>query len=86
MRAIDFPGANITLTKPSTMTDEECTPLRAQTGVNQSGFPYFITAWMPNVDDLKAINEGKPIYLNMLGLQFQPSSLFTLNENGEANE
>jgi len=84
---IDFEGANITLTKPESMTDEQCTPLRAMYGRDEStGFPYFITAWMPNKEDLEAINSGKPIYLQMITSSFPPSSLFTVNETGETNE
>ena len=82
---INFEGANVDLTKPSDMTDEECFGLPAQQGVDINGFPYFVTAWIPNYDDLKALNEGRPLFLKVLGNSHQPVSLFTVDENGEGN-
>ena len=86
MIPIDFQGTNITLTKPGNMTDEQCTPLKAMHGINDNGFPFFITAWMPNREDLDAINSGKPIYMQTISAGFPQSSLYTINDKGEVNE
>lgn len=86
MRPIDFSTANQTFSKPKEMTDEECTPLRAEIGVDVQGYQYICTAWMPNIDDLEAIKRGEPVYLKILSPVLFPMHLFTLNEKGEINE
>jgi len=83
--SIDFEGTNINLTKPFGMTDEQCLPLMAQKAVDNQGLPYFLTAWMPNKEDLEALNAGKPLFLKMVGTGFQPVALFTVDDNGEGN-
>jgi len=47
MRAVDFAGSNITMTKPENMTDEQCLPLKAYKGTSENVGQYFITAWKP---------------------------------------
>ena len=86
MIPVDFEGTNLVLNKPSDMTDEECSPIKAHAGVDAAGYPFILTAWMPNIDDVEAIKRGEPIYLKVIGSGFQPTAMFTLNEKGEANE
>lgn len=33
----------------------------------QSGLPFMMTAWQPDAEELKALNEGKPIFLCISG-------------------
>lgn len=76
MHPTDFEGSNITIGKPKSMTDEQCYPIRAMTGVDEAGFPYIVTAFVPNYDDIKALQEGRPLYLKVIGESFAPLVLF----------
>jgi hypothetical protein len=86
MLTIDFEGTNILLTRPQDMTDEECLPIRAFKGVDYDGFNFLLTAWKPNKEDIEAINAGRPVMLKVIGLGFPPVSLYTYDENFEANQ
>lgn len=81
MRAIDFPESNITFGKPSDMTDEQCFSISAYKG---DGF--INTVWLPNKEDIEAINAGRPIILSIVGNGMPPVSLFTCDEQGNINE
>jgi hypothetical protein len=54
-------------------------------GVDTEDFPFYITAWQPNKEDIDAINRGEPIYVKTLSQSLPPMALFTLNENKEGN-
>lgn len=87
MRAIDFPEANAFYGKPASMTDEECYPVSAYQHTDENGNVIRInTVWMPNAEDIKAINEGRPIVLSFLAPMLVPHSLFTYDETGAINE
>lgn len=81
MRPIHFPESNITFGKPENMTDEECYSVSAYKGDG-----YINTVWMPNKEDIEAINAGRPIILSITGQGMPPVSLFTCDENGVPNE
>lgn len=85
MRCTHFPEANLTLMKPPSMTDEECSPITAMKGVDDAGYTYILTQWMPNKEDIEAINAGRPVWLKVLGSIPPPVDLFTTNEKGEYN-
>lgn len=85
MIAIDFEGTNVELTRPTDMTDEQCSSVRAYKGVDQDGINFLLTAWKPNKEDIEAINAGRPIMLKVAGLGFPPVCLYTYDENYEAN-
>lgn len=85
MRSIDFPDANLTLMKPKSMTDEECAPMTAYRGRDEDGHAYVLSQWMPNKEDLEAINAGRPIFLKILGSVPPPVDLFTLDAEGNYN-
>lgn len=85
MRAIHFPESNTTFNKPADMTDEECYSVSAYTG-EQDGRPYVNTVWVPNKEDLDALNAGRPIILSITGAGMPPVALFTCDENGNPNE
>lgn len=85
MRPIKFEGANIDLAKPKDMTDEQCFTLPAEKNVDANGFDYFLTAWLPNKEDLEALQQGRPLFLKVLGQGHPPVALFTVDENGEGN-
>lgn len=54
-------------------------------GVDSEQFPYYMTAWKPNKEDIEAINRGEPIYIKTLAKSLPPMAVFTLNEQGEGN-
>jgi len=54
-------------------------------GVDTDKYPFYLTAWKPNKEDLDALNRGEPIYVKTLSKQLPPMALFTLDENNEAN-
>lgn len=54
-------------------------------GVDVEGFPYYMTAWQPNKEDLDALNRGEKVYIKMIGKQLVPMAVFTLDENGNGN-
>lgn len=49
------------------------------------GFPYYLTAWKPNKEDLDALNRGEPVYVKTLSKQLPPMALFTLDESNQGN-
>lgn len=85
MIPIDFAGTNLTLRKPDGMTDEQCMEISAYRGTDSDGYSFILTAWQPNFDDVKAINEGRPIFLKILGKSFQPAAVFTTDEDFNVN-
>jgi hypothetical protein len=85
MLTVDFPGTNIDLIKPEQMTDEECSAARAFVGIDDAGYPFILTAWKPNKEDLDALNAGRPLMLKIIGQQTPPVAMYTYNENYEAN-
>lgn len=54
-------------------------------GVDAENFPYFLTAWKPNKEDIEAINRGEPIYIKTIARQLPPMAVFTVDENGNGN-
>lgn len=85
MRTIDFPGTNSTFGKPDDMTDEQCYALTAFVGKDLEGTPFVLTAWMPNYEDLQALNAGRPLMLQIVGTSMPPVSLWTIDGNNLPN-
>lgn len=54
-------------------------------GVDSENFPYYMTAWQPNKEDLDALNRGEPIYIKTISKGLPPMAVFTLDENGNGN-
>lgn len=55
--------------------------------MDQANYPQWLTAWKPNVDDLKALNEGGAIWIRSLHEGLVPMAVFTLNqEKQETND
>jgi len=54
-------------------------------GIDTDHFPFFLTAWKPNKEDLNALNRGEPIYVKTVSNGLPPMALFTIDQNGEAN-
>lgn len=54
-------------------------------GVDSENYPYYVTAWKPNKEDLDALNAGQPIYIRTLSKSLPPMSLFTISLDGTPN-
>lgn len=85
MQPVSFPGS-VEIGKPKNMTDEQCMSIPAIHGVDEDGFPYFMTAWKPSYEDIQALNRGEPIYIRTIALRLPPMAVFTVNDNGESND
>lgn len=85
MKGTNFVGATFDLVKPSDMTDEQCYSLPATTGTTEDGFPYILVAFEPSPEDIIALNNGGKLFVRVLGQQFAPLALFTVDENGLMN-
>lgn len=64
MIPVDFEGSNTDMLKPQNMTEEECSNLRVRFVKNNRG-PQFTSRWQPSYEDLKALEAGKPLCLEM---------------------
>jgi hypothetical protein len=67
MNPVDFPQANRTFTKPTSMTDEECAPLR----VHDTGGE-LVSCWQPTEEERAAIAAGAPVWLRIFGRGHPP--------------
>lgn len=85
MHPVNLHGMNVDLVKPADMTDEQCTSMKALHDIDNDGFPFFLTAWMPNKEDLEALNAGRPLLVKVIGKTTPPIALWTYDENGECN-
>jgi hypothetical protein len=83
---VDFEGSNADWGKPDSMSDEECMPVSAYNHYTEEGELLSVTTmWMPNKEDLEALNAGRGLMLQVHGVMV-PVALFTFNEKGEINE
>ncbi|WP_214228640.1 hypothetical protein [Pedobacter sp. B4-66] len=67
------------------MTDDQCIPLSAYKGEDNDGFQFFLTAWVPNKEDLEALNAGRPLYLKVIGNGFPPLAMYTMDGQNQCN-
>jgi hypothetical protein len=84
MIPIEFEGST-EIKKPVDMTDEQCSSIWAQRGIDGDDFPFFLTAWKPSYEDLQALNRGEPVYVKTISLGLPPMFLFTVDENNQIN-
>jgi hypothetical protein len=64
MKPIKFPQSTGTLTRPPSMTDEECAPLPVHMCVNQDSI---ISCWRPSWRERLAVVFGCPVWLWVIG-------------------
>lgn len=84
MNPINFEGANMNFTKPSDMTDEQCSSLPAWKGEDKDGVPIIVSYWQPNQKDIELIKNGHSLCLIVCGENMPPVSLCTFDENNNA--
>ena len=79
MQGIKFKGANGTMGKPETMTDEQCYALPVQFSTLDIGggqtVPTTESVWEMTDEELKIITESKRVRLVILGKGMPPVSL-----------
>jgi hypothetical protein len=72
MKPIDFPQSDKLLTKPPSMTDEECSPLPVHCSSTHNAM---ISCWRPTWRERLAIFFGKPVWLWVIGHGHPPVSV-----------
>ena len=85
MMPVDFEEANITLGPPRGSSREEVFELRACKGHAPDGIPCFVTCWKPSLEDLEALNSGRPLIIQNLGEVFFPMAVWTTDEDLKPN-
>lgn len=60
-------------------------PPAVYAGVDAEDFPFYLTAWLPNKEDIEAINAGRPIFIKTLSKQLPPMAVFTFDANDQPN-
>ena len=46
-------------------------------GVDSENFPFYLTAWQQNKEDLEALNRGEPVYIKTISNGLPPMAVFT---------
>lgn len=72
MRPIKFPQANFTLTRPPTMTDEECISLDVYADPNRD---QMLSCWQPTWSERLALLFGRPLWLWVFGGRHPPVAI-----------
>lgn len=85
MQPIEFAGSRM-IGKPQGMTDDQCFGIPAYSGVDDEGFPFWVTAWKPSYEDMKAFERGEPVWIKSISAGLVPMSLYTMDENGKCND
>ncbi len=75
MNPVTFPESNFRYTRPSNMTHEECGDLDVWKGKDDNDYPRIVSKWMPSEEELKKLNAGEGIYLDMMAITQCPVSL-----------
>lgn len=91
MKPVAFKGANKVYTSPKNWEEEKdgkCGDLPVFEGTDSRGHNVIVSAWQPSEKDLKRLNEGKPLFLQIVGIAQPPVALYTDNpfEEGEASK
>lgn len=92
MLPVKLSDENLQLGPPPGWSDEQCMTVSAYAGVDGSGIPFVVTAWMPSKEDLEAMNAGRPLYAKWCGSvskdgrpTMAPLALFTMDEQDIIN-
>lgn len=82
MQPTEPPVSNKVYTAPEDMEPSQVFSIAAYQGVvpsgnNLEGAGFVVTAWKPNADDLRRLNEGGSVYMSYLGGGLAPHFLST---------
>ena len=81
MEACSFPESNHVFSRPEEMTDEQCTPLSVWVGEVAIGdpdserVPAIVSCYKISQEELTALNEGKRLWLTIIGRSMPPVSV-----------
>lgn len=75
MRFFQDPRCNFVLGAPSGVPIESCTALPVRRAQYEDGTPVVQSFWKPSPEELKMLNEGKPILLSIWGETHAPVSM-----------
>jgi len=71
MIPITFPQVNTIFGPPPELDESQCRKVPAYAGTvaggSMDGSAIIVVAWQPGDEDRKRINEGKPVYLTVVG-------------------
>jgi hypothetical protein len=85
MQPVEFDGSR-TIGKPENMTDDQCFAIPAYSGIDENGYPFWLTAWKPSYEDLEALKRGDPLWIKSICKGLVPMSVFTMDEKGKCND
>lgn len=86
MSPVEIDGANMTLAAPRGSNDEDFFGrVRARGGRDLDEQPFIEVAWMPNYEDLQAMNAGKPLIVRIADERFPPLAMYTTGDDGKPN-
>lgn len=69
-------SSNDILRPPPGATNEQCRPLAITRVVYEpSGMRAVVSYWQPSADDLRLLNEGRPIYMSCWGTTHPPVAI-----------
>lgn len=80
MKHIQVTQCNDVLRAPSGTTIEECRPLAIVRGEYPNGQKIVASFWMPDAEELAALNDGEPVQLILWGVTMPPAYLTVGNE------
>jgi hypothetical protein len=64
MNPIDFIGSNCNMGRPENLTAQECGDLRVRAAMTLRG-PVYTSCWAPSIEDVKNLENGKAIIVQM---------------------
>lgn len=64
MNPIDFIGSNVNMGRPENLSPQECGDLRVRAVQTLRG-PMFTSCWAPSIEDVKNLENGKAIIVQM---------------------
>ena len=71
MTPVAFPEANSRYGAPDGLAESQVMTIAAfqheVQGGSLDGHPQVVVAWMPSPEDLAVLNDGKPLYISMMG-------------------
>lgn len=71
MKPSAFPESNVVFSAPADMGESQCGSIEGFAekiiGGPLDGAPIMVVAWQPSPEDIEQMEQGKPIYLTMIG-------------------
>lgn len=70
-----FDGADVVLSRPSEMTDEECEPLSIKRMQTEGGTPVVLSCWKLTQEELEEFSRTGRIWVTVYGTTMPPIAL-----------